>query len=127
MSAAFAVLRRGAGLPRRPLAPECRSADVQVPCRDLAAKYSHYHPPDPDSRPACALVVDHVPLVAAMDGKRVAKARSLPVLQPGWLSPQGVEVARLVCLCRVQTVKARRLTAVPQAVLSFRAVAVRPA
>ena len=104
MSVAFAVLRLGAGLPLRPLAAECRIAHVQVPCRDLAAKYSHYHPPDSDSRPAFALVVDHVPVVAAMDGKRVAVARSRRVLPPGWLSPQGTEVVRRVCLGLVQMV-----------------------
>jgi len=109
LSVAFAVLRHGAGLPLRPLAPECRSADVQVRCRDLAAKYSHYHPRDPDSRPACALGVDHVPVEAAMDGKRVAVARSRRVLQPGWLSRLGTEVARLVYLCRVQMAKATGL------------------
>jgi len=80
-----------------------------VACRDLAAKYSHYHLPDPDSRPACALVVDHVPVVAAMDGKRVAVAWSRRVLPPGWLSPQGTEVARRVCLGLVQMVKATGL------------------
>ena len=104
---AFAVLRLGAGLPLRPLAPACRSARVQAPCRDLAAKYSHYHPPDPDSRPACALVVDHVPVVAAIDGKRVVVA--LPVLQPDWLSRQGTEVAGLFYLFRVQMVQATGL------------------
>ena len=102
-----AVPRRDSQLLPCYLAPECRSADVQVACRDLAAKYSHYHLPDPDSRPACALVVDHVPVVAAIDGKRVAVA--LPVLQPGWLSRQGTEVARLVYLCRVQMAKATGL------------------
>lgn len=115
-----AVPLRDSQLPPCYLAPECRSADVQLPCRDLAAKYSHYHPPDPDSRPACALVVDH-PVVAAMDGKRVAVARSRRVLQLGWLSRQGVEVARLVCLCRVQMAQAIHLWAVPQACLSDRA------
>ena len=44
-----------------------------------------------------------------MDGKRVAKALSRRVLQPGWLSPQGMEVARLVCLGLVQMVKATGL------------------
>ena len=107
MSVAFAVLRLGAGLPLRPLAAECRIAHVQLPCRDLAAKYSHYHPPDPDSRPACALVVDHIPEVAAKDGKQAPS--SLPVLQPGWLSRQGVEVVRQVCLGLVQMVKATGL------------------
>ena len=102
-----AVPRRDSQLPPCYLAPECRSADVQVACRDLAAEYSHYHPPEPDSRPAFALVVYHVPVVAAMDGKR---APSSPrVLQPGWLSRQGTEVARLVYLCRVQTAKATAL------------------
>ena len=62
-----------------------------------------------------------------MDGKRVAKARSLPVLQPGWLSRQGVEVARLVCLCRVQTVKAKHLARVPEVLRSLRAAAVHRA
>jgi hypothetical protein len=52
-------------------------------------------------------VVDHVPVVAAMDGRSVAVA--LRVLQPGWLSRQGVEVARLVYLCRVQMAKATGL------------------
>jgi len=107
MSVAFAVLRLGAGLPLRPLAAECRIAHVQLPCRDLAAKYSHYHSPDSDSRPAFALVVDHVPAVAAKDGKQAPS--SLQVLPPGWLSPQGTEVARLVYLCRVQMVKATGL------------------
>jgi hypothetical protein len=51
-------------------------------------------------------VVDH-PVVAAMDGRSVAVA--LPVLQPGWLSRQGTEVARLVYLCRVQMAKATGL------------------
>jgi len=109
MSVAFAVLRLGAGLPLRPLAAECRIAHVQLPCRDLAAKYSHYHSPDSDSRPAFALVVDHVPVVAAMDGKRVAVARLHRVLQPGWLSRQGTEVVRRVCLGLVQMVKATGL------------------
>jgi hypothetical protein len=54
-------------------------------------------------------VVDHVPVVAAMDGKRVAVARSRRVLQPGWLSRQGTEVARLVCLGLVQMAKATGL------------------
>jgi hypothetical protein len=104
-----AVPRRESQLPPCYLAPECRSADVQVRCRDLAAKYSHYHPRDPDSRLACALVIDHVPVEAAMDGKRVAVARSRRVLQPGWLSRLGTEVARLVYLCRVQMAKATGL------------------
>jgi hypothetical protein len=54
-------------------------------------------------------VVDHVPVVAAMDGKRVAVARSRRALPPGWLSPQGTEVARLVYLCRAQMAKATGL------------------
>jgi hypothetical protein len=54
-------------------------------------------------------VVDHVPLVAATDGKRVAKARSRRVLQPDWLSRQGTEVAGLFYLFRVQMVQATGL------------------
>ena len=102
MPAAFAVLRPGAGLPLRPLAAECRIAHVQLPCRDLAAKYSHYHPPDPDSRPVCAQVAG--PVLAG-----VAK---------------GTEAAVLVCLCRVQMAQAIHLWAVPQACLSDRAAVV---
>ena len=109
MSVAFAVLRLGAGRPLRPLAAECRSADVQLPCPDLAAKCSQLHQAhrDPDSRPACGLVVDHVLALAAKDGKQAPS--SLPVLQPGWLSRQGVEVVRRVCLGLVQMVKATGL------------------
>jgi hypothetical protein len=53
------------------------------------------------------LVVDHVLAVAAKDGKQAPS--SLPVLQPGWLSRQGVEVVRRVCLGLVQMVKATGL------------------
>jgi len=52
-------------------------------------------------------VVDHIPEVAAKDGKQAPS--SLPVLQPGWLSRQGVEVVRQVCLGLVQMVKATGL------------------
>jgi len=106
---AFAVLRQDARTHRRQLAAECRIADVQVPCRDLGAKCFQYHQAhrDPDSRPACGLVVDHVLALAAKDGKQAPS--SLPVLQPGWLSRQGVEVVRRVCLGLVQMVKATGL------------------
>lgn len=62
-----------------------------------------------------------------MDGKRVAKARSRRVLPPGWLSPQGTEVARLVYLCPAQTVKANHLERVPEVLRSLRAAAVHRA
>jgi hypothetical protein len=50
-------------------------------------------------------VVDPVLTVAAMDGKSVPVAQLRRMLPPGWLSPQGREVAHLVYLCRVQMVK----------------------
>jgi hypothetical protein len=60
--------------------------------------------------------------VAVLGGKIVGPSR--PVLPPGWLSPQGREAARLVCLCRVQMAQAIHLWAVPQACLSDRAAVV---
>ena len=52
-------------------------------------------------------MVGHVLAVAAKDGKQAPS--SLPVLQPGWLSRQGVAVVRRVCLCLVQMAKATGL------------------
>lgn len=91
---------------RGPLARESRLAQFQVPCLDLA-EYSQHRQSDPDSHRAWAQVVGHVLAVAAKDGKQAPS--SLQVLPPGWLSPQGTEVARLVYLCRVQMVKATGL------------------
>jgi hypothetical protein len=53
------------------------------------------------------LVADHVLSVAAKDGKQAPS--SLPVLRPGALSRQGVEVVRRVCLGLVQMVQATGL------------------
>jgi len=53
------------------------------------------------------LVVDHVLVVTAKDGKQAPSP--LLVLQPGWLMRQGVEVVRRVCLGLVQMVKATGL------------------
>ncbi|HYV33177.1 MAG TPA: hypothetical protein VEO53_18965 [Candidatus Binatia bacterium] len=102
----FAVHCRDAHMRRGPLARESRLAQFQVPCLDLA-EYSQHRQSDPDSHRAWAQVVGHVLAVAAKDGKQAPS--SLPVLQPGWLSRQGVAVVRRVCLCLVQMVKATGL------------------
>jgi hypothetical protein len=85
---------RGARIQPHPLAEECRLFRLQVLCHDLVSEHSldHQLNPELDSRPACALVADHVLALEAKTGNSVALLRRVCVVV------HGLQMARARCL-----------------------------